>query len=289
MMLFNTIYEVWHCYACNPVSKEIKNYNYTPNSWHFKEEKYEITDKKEVGNKVFPLYIGMELEVEPYDRDPNRVLSYATNFRNFLTGLNVHKMFYFKHDGSVQGFEIVTHPFSLKYAKNLELRKILEWLTKEQYTSYSNGRCGLHIHLDKNYFNHFDIIKLRMFFSRNQKQIKIFSKRDGCNTKYCGIEEFSLKNFLYGGQEGRYWALNMNTGKNTIEIRIFRGTLDYARLIASMQFCEAVALFVKTVGIGYISKQISWEYFIEWAKTRGRWKLFTDYLNSDKINWKGEK
>lgn len=306
-LIFNEEYNITHCLNCNPKTKDIRNYAYRPMKWDFKELPYETKNVTKVREKQVgeikqieinerTLFMGVELEVEPSSEvvketirgNKNPLLNEAHKFLSFLKSEYLDNMFYLKYDSSINGFEIVTHPFSLKYShKYLKWEKILKWLVKNNFTSYLNERCGLHVHLNKAHFNKLDLIKLRTFFSVNSVPLFAFSKRSEKMMEFAKYEVFNLSTFRTELQIGRHWALNINTDKNTVEIRIFRGTLSYERFIASLQFAQAVAFYVKNVGIGFlINNKDSWQHFIDWCKQETSYSHFVKYVLS-KTN-KGE-
>ena len=108
----------------------------------------------------------------------------------FLKKQKIDDRYYFKQDGSINnGFEVVTHPFTIVYAHHhLKFQKIIKWLEKRNFMSYETGACGLHIHLDRDFFNELDITKLRLFFSANREHLYKFSKREGKNDSFCEYE-----------------------------------------------------------------------------------------------------
>jgi hypothetical protein len=278
---YNEEFSVWHCLDCRPQLKIIKNYHYKPSKWKYLKEKWE-----------YPLYMGVELEVEPFIYDEN-IQKVACEFKNFLKSELLENFIYFKTDSSIHGFEIVTHPFTLQYAHNhIKWNRVLEWLIEKNYTSFKNGRCGLHIHLDKSYFSDTDIIKMRTFFSGASNEIFKFSRREGKDNQYCIYEPFNKSRFLNFAQNGRHCAFNINTNKNTVEVRVFKGTLNINRFIASLQFCDALANFVKISSWAFFINNVScekllWSEFIDFAKRASIYNHFINYVNlieSGRIN-----
>ena len=267
----------FYCERCYGHGRLIHDYTYTP-TFEFKKMPWENT-----------LYLGVELEVEPENESESvRIVEKLTEY---LKKERVCSRFYFKHDGSVNGFELVTHPFTLQYAhKKLKFNKILKWLKKAKCTSYESGRCGLHIHMNRDFFQSLDIAKLRIFFTKNKEKLRKFSERQGQGEKYCNYESFELRKFLRNkNQEGRYWAFNLNTNKNTVELRLFRGTLDERRFIASMQFADAIAHFVKAIGLNSLIigersyKDNSWKLFYDWTKSKKRYTQLVQYLEKENL------
>ena len=270
------------CYEHEEGSNHIHDYGYRPDA-EFKKLKWEDN-----------LYMGIELEVQNFD---NSVREVTDKLVDFLTKEGIEKHFYLKHDGSIgdEGFEIVTHPFTVQYGnKNLKIYKILNWLKRHKFSSHESGKCGLHIHLNKEFFTDLDITKLRIFFSKNKEHIHKFSKREldssGHYNHFCQYEEFNLSKFINNEEpEGRYWAINTHhSSRETIEIRVFRGTLSYDRFLASIQFAHAIANFVKIHGITSFLygereyKNNSWKMFTDWAKSE-KYNHLVSYLEKEKI------
>ena len=263
--------------------KIIHDYGYKPTP-DFKQMKWQNITKEWVTD----LFMGVELEIQhpEYDSDKPKKLE------DFLTKEKVIKRFYFKKDGSVdKGFEIVSHPFTLSYAhKKIKFQKILNWLKDNKFTSFESGECGLHVHLDKKFFEDLDITKMRLFFAKNKDKLDKFSKREGIGTNYCQFETASTKDIINGySQSGRYWALNLNSSEETIEMRLFRGTLDYKRFVAILQFADAISHFVKEHGVAsflygeYKYKNNSWELFVDWVKQENKYKQMINLFKEEQL------
>ena len=251
-----------HCYE-QEGSRLVHDCGYRPR-WSFNKQKWENT-----------LYLGIELEVETRDFEDS-----SEDFTNYTKRAGLGDLFYLKEDGSLNnGFEIVSHPFTLQYAhKNFNFRKMLAHLLRSGNSSYKQGTCGFHIHLDRRFFTNLEVKKMRLFFSYNRTILRKFSNRGNTGGSYCLYERYDKVDFLDNKQQaGRYNALNINTGKNTIEIRIFRGTLDFKRFLASLQFTDAVANYVKEVSAIKLMG-FSWPHFIEWALHKGRYNHFVNYI-----------
>jgi len=276
------INEDGYCYNCNSENSVISGYLTRPRL---------VFNKLPYENTTF---LGVELEVEPpKDEDDNcNITDYAENFQMFLSSNGLEDHFILKDDGSIQGFEIVSSPFTLKFAhQKLKFYKMLKYLRNNEYTSHNNGRCGMHIHIGKNCLTPLDIKKLRIIFSKCQVELYKLSNRRGKNTSYCQYEAFNLKAILRGyNQEGRYHALNLNTSatypKNTIEFRIFRGTLKYSRFIANLQFCDAIIDFVKCIGINFLilnPTNVIWNTFIKHSKLKNRYNSLLKHLKRENL------
>jgi hypothetical protein len=225
----------------------VYEYNYLP------ELKF-LCNKKEMLNiktKNNILFMGMELEV---GKTKYKVNKHPKEFLKFLKRIGVYDYYFLKKDSSISAFEIVSHPFSLIFAKeSMRIDKIVKWLIKEDY-NLSN--CGFHVHLDRKFFLESDIIKMRIFFSRFKDKLFLISGRDDPVNEYCLYEKYSLKT-LYSltNQKGRHCAFNINTRKNTVEIRIFKGTFDYDLILSYLEFCQYLSEFVKINPLEFISQE----------------------------------
>jgi hypothetical protein len=253
----------------------IHDYSYCP----------EFIIKRLPHEKKASLTMGFELEVECED---SRV-EMAKKLHEHLKTLGVEERLYFKHDGSLNnGFEIVSQPATYDWnKKNLKLHKVLEFLSTNGFTSYKKGSCGFHVHVGIGGLTADDIDKLRLFMNYCFPQILKFSRRKGKGEHFCCRESFDLNAYmrkLY--QEGRYWALNTSTHKGTIEFRIFRGTLSYARIQASLQFVEAVCYWVMGISPLYFYKKTGdniWKDFKDWCQLQGKCNKLINYLTRNGI------
>lgn len=264
-----------YCEACyNEVHGDgmIRQHDYTPRL-NFQKMPWENT-----------VYLGCELEINTEDEAPR----HAKAFVAFLKGIKQEKTFFFKYDGSLSsGYEIVTHPCTLQaFHKKVKIRKILAYLHKSGATSYESGECGLHVHVSRDWLSMLDVAKLKLFMFRSKFQVQRFSKRK--TYRYCYVEEFGirkLKDMLTGRyeQDGRYFALNSNSTKETVEFRIFRGTLSHLRFMACLQFSEAACFFVKEHGITAIDSPTVWNRFVSFIQKTGRYQVLLKQLKKDKL------
>ena len=175
-------------------------------------------------------------------------------------------------DGSLgdNGFEIVSCPADL-----WNIRRVMKWkeamdeLTSRGTTSHDNGRCGHHVHIDREYFIGSNLTSEEIeaafltVITNNANWIKNFSRRE--TWVYCemnhenGSDTVPYKNYKIKDTEGildlwtkkltktrsdRYQAVNL-TRSDTIELRFFRGTLNYETFIANEQFADMIARMIK--------------------------------------------
>ena len=181
---------------------------------------------------------------------------------------------YCKHDGSLdEGFEIVTHPMTLGWHReHLPWGDILTKALELGYWSHKARTCGLHVHVNRTAFGitymeqeaciarvlyffekHWE--ELLKFSRRTQEQLKRWAARYGYKEQPQDILEHAKSCYA-----GRYTCVNL-TNTNTVEFRMFRGTLKLNSLIATLQLvdkiCE-VALFLSDDEL----KGLSWTSFV---------------------------
>lgn len=85
---------------------------------------------------------------------------------------------YITEDGSVDGFEIKTHPMTLTYAKEGHDWSWLTWLRGEGHAGWDETSAGIHVHVDRNAFdNSIHLMKFLMFIYGNSLDVSIFAGR----------------------------------------------------------------------------------------------------------------
>ena len=238
------------CTACTHENQTLHNYSYKPVPQFFP------------GYKTDNLYLGVELEVDRHDSDSNNT---AEEIDAILDGKG-----YLKEDGSLDhGFEVVTHPCTLEYHKTIfPWSAITSALKDAGYKSHDTKTCGLHVHINKDFLSETERIKLGIFINTQQAKMEKIARRSETRwAKYKKLEK--LMNSSKNGSEGRYEALNWQND-NTVEFRIFKGTLKLSTLLASVEIVDAAARFVKTVSTPKITDTV------------GAWKLFIDFIYSNK-------
>ena len=195
------------------------------------------------GNRFF----GVELEIDGAGED-------GCNARKLLEiGNAEHDLIYCKHDGSLdEGFEIVTHPMTLQYHQTaMPWAEVMRKAIRMGYYSHQANTCGLHIHVNRDSLGNTteqqeDTIARILFFvethwnemlrfsRRTSRQMERWAARYGRKDDPKAILD-SAKN----PSNGRYTCVNLNNS-NTIEFRMFRGTLKYNTLIATLQIVDRI-------------------------------------------------
>jgi hypothetical protein len=266
----------YYCNKCWSKIGAVHDYSYVPKL------KFNLLDEEQKVKSV--LFMGIELEVAHPEEDEQKI---GKKFKKFLQNEKIESHYYLKHDHSVHGFEIVTHPFTLKYGlEKMKFKEILIWLKEQDF--YCEN-CGLHIHIDRKFFETNEIIFMRMFMSCFKKQIFILSKREDENNEFCRYENFnSVEYFLRSpSQKGRHWAFNVKTNKDTSEIRVFKGTLKYNVFRTALEFAQCLSDFSKECDINLFKlrtrKKVIWDKFVRKAKSSKKYEYLVNLMIKEKL------
>lgn len=244
------------CYSCHCRHQEdhcIHDYYYKPEPIFYGE-----------GNR----YFGVELEVD----DGGETEENARIILNVGNRGDTERL-YVKHDGSLNdGFEIVSHACSLRYhCDEMPWSDVLGAAKQLGFLSHQAGTAGLHVHVGRVAFGETEaeqdecIARVLYFFEKHWEELLKFSRRtrsqlDQWAARY-GLKEHPKDILDHAkGNWARYTCVNL-TNRNTIEFRIFRGTLKYNTLIATLQLLDRicdVALYFTDEEI----KDMSWTTFV---------------------------
>ncbi len=218
----------------------IHSYSYKPNP------KFQyIGDDEE--KKLFPnLYFGAEIEVEmrrDYEYETQQTALEIRSKIN-LGGESNEQYCYMKHDGSLSnGFEIVTHPGTFSWWTSGQ-NPVLWGLSEhsEKIRSYHSQNCGMHIHMSKDQFSNYHLMRFLWFIHNNQEFVEfIAQRRSNSYARFSSEEKNNLINIAKAkySREGRFVAVNLENSY-TVELRIFKGNIKPKRILKNIEFCHAL-------------------------------------------------
>ena len=204
---------------------------------------------------------------------------------------------YCKHDGSLsnRGFEIVSHPATLDFhEEEMGWEKTFDLLVDQEFRSHDTTTCGLHVHVSREAFGEGQVRREMigrtiLFVENNWSDIIKFSRRDEDRVnqwagRYRNIrqEDSPEDAFSKANNDGdRYRAVNLRCTP-TIEFRFFRGTLKANTFFASIEFCDILLDFVKSIeesevidanfkGMVKFALEGKRDYFCKYVEERGIW------------------
>ena len=219
-------------------------------------------------------YFGVELEID----GAGELGEHATHILDAANG--EEDLIYCKHDGSLDdGFEIVTHPMTLPFhQERMPWKAVIGEAVSMGYTSHKARTCGLHVHVNRSCFGdsvaeqeaciarilyffekHWE--ELLKFSRRTELQLKRWAARYGYKDQPMEILDHAKKG--YGG--GRYSSINLQN-RDTIEFRIFRGSLKLNTIIATLQLVDRVCDVAVSMSDEEM-KAMSWTTFVSGCQT----------------------
>jgi hypothetical protein len=213
---------------------------------------YETKPKLEFQGKP-PHYYGIELECELENQKKQQRGKKADEVQALFGDFVV-----LKEDGSLTcGFEICSQPASLE-------EHLIRWqpFFKSMPTNLVsfnsiNNNCGLHVHCSKKPLSLLTIAKIVVFVNdvKNQTFIEVIAGRKPNNYFQLAEKKHSTVRRIPNGQlrrSDRYEAVNL-VNKDTIEFRIFKGTLKKESFFKAIEFCDALIHFcmMANYGINY--------------------------------------
>jgi len=232
----------------------IHSYSYRPSPAFFGTGKY---------------HLGFELEVETRNSSRYEGAELAQN----LFGGHV----YLKDDGSLNdGFEIVTHPHTLnEYQTNFNWDG-LNKLKNQGLRSWNTSTCGLHVHVSRTAFSVEGVrlsyeqrilrrqaheLRFMKLIYDNERQVCRIAGRSGNNYASFMDKGKLVRKVKNGVQEnGRYSAINTEND-DTLEVRVFKGSLRPERVLSALEFVTASVEYTRDLPINGKNNALSWLRF----------------------------
>ena len=159
------------------------------------------------------------------------------------------------------------------HLKSMPWQAVLEKARQLDYRSHQAKTCGLHVHVNRTafgdniaeqeeviarilYFVEKNWDELRVASRRTAKQFENWCNRIGYHPQPKDLLDTAKKNY----KSFRYVAVNL-CNANTVEFRLFRGTLRYNTFIATLQLVQRicdVAMCLSDVEL----QNMSWSTFV---------------------------
>lgn len=213
-------------------------------------------------------FFGVELEIDnagTYDDYAKEILEAGNENEEHL---------YIKTDGSLsEGLEIVTHPMTADYHKNkMPWDKITRKAISLGYLSHKTSTCGLHVHVNRNSLGFTEndqeetISRILFFVEKFWNELLVFSRRTPFQVERWAArygfkdQPKEIMKTAKAGRGNRYTCVNI-APLNTIEFRMFRGTLKTNTIIATVQLVDKICTVAYLMSDDSLSK-LSWPEFV---------------------------
>jgi hypothetical protein len=216
------------------------------------------------------LFMGVEVEIDGGDEKADCIYELS----------KVTKDIYCKHDGSLDyGFEFVTHPATLSYHKNsLKYDELISVCQGYNFKSHDMSTTGLHVHVNRKFFStpensdecalKLEILterfwgKMLQFARRTEDRAARWAKRRNYvgTSSYNRMNEGDVMRYISDMKNDRYTAIN-TTNSNTIEFRLFKGTMRKETIFATLEFVDLLCRFVKGASLKKVT-EVTWEELI---------------------------
>ena len=222
--------DVHYCQGCEPLhescgdpeddsSRLIHDYGYKPYPRFY--------------GRQDQIHYGVELEVNADEDTAGETL-------DLLNPRSDESHAYLKYDSSIgTGYEIVTHPHTLD--SHRELWQDFFGDLPRGMTSYKSGACGMHVHIERKKLSALTIAKLSAFVNATGNQPFIACIAQRTSEQYASIVAGKkLVDF-----RGTHFDAVNTANSQTIEVRIFRGTVRKDRFFKNLEFIDGVIRWLR--------------------------------------------
>ena len=206
------------------------------------------------------LFLGIELEFDTRNSSIGNRYNKFDLIKKSNDIFESNSYIYYMNDGSLTyGLEMITQPATYEYhfSSIEKYRALFSEICNHGFKSQSYQSCGLHIHFNRNYFyENPDLYTMNLLYlvEKFWKDLVLLSRRNYNKiirwaNKYNQKPEEIVDTYKYRKwQLGRYKAINL-TNINTIEFRIYRGTLDIDDFMATIELTKNLIVAAKTKSV----------------------------------------
>ena len=159
------------------------------------------------------------------------------------------------------------------HQQKMPYKRITEIIANYGGKSHNCDSCGLHIHINKSYLQpelELNTLKLIYLYEkfwgqlvtisrRTESQLSAYAKRYNDNEIFTDNTIDNPHSKVRDLSRGRYYAVNI-TNSNTVEFRIFRGTLKLVSLLACIELTHYMVNYVKYNDVYTVTRN-SWTDF----------------------------
>ena len=162
---------------------------------------------------------------------------------------------------------------------------MMKYLSIHGYKSHDTKTCGIHVHFNRSFYKKNDELytsRLLYLVDKFWNQIVIFSRRNVYSMdRYALKKDQSVKEFYKKNQSGlhedHYYSLNISN-IDTIEFRMFKGTLKIDTFMAILEFVRNCILCAKNHTSVEIQK-MDFEELLKGKYCKPYWDLRLSNIN----------
>ena len=211
---------------------------------------YTVANDKDKDKDKDKVFIGFELEAGGLEYEDDAcdvgrgVLQRSDDF------------LFLKDDCSIPeyGFEVVSQPATIRFHRRFNYADILQYMANSGLRSHDIGSCGLHVHVSRNALSTTKWIFVDWFVNRHKDFWVAVARRE--SSYYAAYTDFDyelkecnnkLKD-VCGKPTDKFVAVNF-CHENTVEFRIFRGSLRYETFIGTLELVHGLVKWAEQVKI----------------------------------------
>ena len=208
---------------------------------------------------------GIEVEFEIPDGDKSAIAQFIHEFDP------IESTVFAKHDGSLSyGIELNFHPRSLEaWREFMPTMSDFFFDLREMGARGDVSTAGIHVHANKRGLESpSHLWRMLRFMALNQEAIQTFARRQSSWARFENIDSQALA-LAFGREYGEHYDA-LNVGSDTVEFRIFRGSLKSGRVLANLEFIDALSEYTREMSLADVrGGALSWRAFGEFVNAGG--------------------
>jgi len=189
---------------------------------------------------------------------------------------------YCSHDGSLEeGFEMITQPATLEYHTSIKgiYSNLFTKIHDMGYCSHDTSTCGLHVHFNRDFYEDNEevyITRLLFLVEKFWDNIVVFSRRNERRLDHFAKKvDMPPRDYYHrankaGRHDDHYYSINI-ANRDTIEFRIFKGTLNCTTFFATLQFVSNCVLAAKHKTSAEV-QQMTFDELIDTKEMKKYWR-----------------